>query len=217
MNGMRTLIPTSVLMAIVGVYASGCSSSGIGNAQTEQESSESATSDVVTFDADYPAYDSLDSLSKASDVVAQVRFTGQYRTVLIEPIAPEDPNDPEQNPALGAPPAPSDAPVTPPIVSTVYEARIVEVVSGPVSAGDMIEVSELGGTYQGRKYVQEDGIALIPTKEYLVFLRTEEGHPAQLLNPDEAKYPKDKRGDFVPLATNDAPISAVDVKEFVDK
>jgi hypothetical protein len=170
--------------------------------------------EVVMFGADYPTYSSVEQLGAAADLVVEVELTGETRTILIEPVAPEDPNDPRQNPLAGAPPQDTNAPEAPPIVATAYEAVVTNVVEGSAAVGERIEIQELGGTYRGVEYVAEDSTPFQEDESYLVFLSAEQELPAQTLNPDEAKF-IESGGEYVPLPTNETPVTTEQLEEYL--
>lgn len=208
---VRLATASLVLGSAGGLLLTGCGDSGT-------EAAPAATMESVTFHADYPSYDSIEQLDAASDLVAEVRITENSRTVLLTPEEPTDPNDPQSNPTLGVDsPAPAPA-KAPPIVITVRTAEIINVISGDGQAGQIIEVQELGGVYGGKKYAPEHGVGMAPGENYVMFLSAGDGSgPNALLNPDEAKYPEAADGTFEPLPTNQSPITADEVQEYVEE
>ncbi|WP_250443151.1 hypothetical protein [Actinotalea sp. C106] len=172
----------------------------------------------MTFHADYPEYESLAELAVSSELVVQVEFSGESRTVLIAPEAPEDPSDPRQNPTLGVDPAVlAGQPETPPIVTTVYEAKIANVIEGQARVGQLIEVQEMGGVHEGIAYVSDDDTEIDTGDDYLLFLsQGASGQPFQLLNPSQAAYPEKVDGIPQPLPANDIGVTTEDLIEYVD-
>ena len=111
--------------------------------------------EVVYFGADYPEYESLEEMVAAADSVAIVEFTGKSRVITIGVEAPANPDNPIENPSLGAPKNVNPpAPEPPPIVATAWEAVVVSRVAGrelPLT----VSVQELGGTLDGVRYIAE--------------------------------------------------------------
>lgn len=181
-------------------------------------STPNETSSVV-FSADYPDYDTLEDVEAASSLVVEVSFTGESRTVIMEPEMPADPSDPRQNPELGVDPAAlASQPKTPPIVTTVHKARVIKVIEGTARVGAVIEIQELGGTYDGIEYVPHDQDTKLDTRSsYLVFLALgSPGVPYQVVNPGQAAFPMTDGGEPMPLESNELDVTTAELREYVD-
>lgn len=175
----------------------------VGCTPLDNDSAPEEASNVVTYHAEYPEYESLGELQQGADVVATVEFTGESRTYELQPIAPEDPTDPVQNPSYGAPEADGATPEAPTIVVTAYQARVIDVLSGNLEPGDLIEVKQLGGEADGVTYVAPDEASLSEQQTALVFLSAWENEPYSLLSPNDALFPQDRSGVYEPLPESD--------------
>ncbi|NOJ59936.1 hypothetical protein [Arthrobacter sp. 260] len=201
---------TAVGMLSASVCLTGCAST-----PGEREVAPSATDlPGATYLADYPAYESLESLEESADLVVEVLLTGESRADVLEPIEPEDPTDPMQNPEYGAPPADPNAPTPPPITVTVFTAEVATVVKGEAQVGDLIEIQQLGGVSAGATYVAGQQESLSDIDAALVFLESFDGEPFSLLNPQDGLIPKEA-GEFAPLPGNALSITAEDVEAYV--
>lgn len=170
---------------------------------------------TVSFHADYPEYDSLSDLEADSNIVVEVEFTGKTRTELLKEVAPEDSSDPKQNPELGVMKKPSASQARP-IVTTVHEARVINVVDGAAKVGQLIEVQEMGGVYQGVSYVPDDDTSLRTDRANLLFLtRVSSGEPYQLLNPMQAVYPESSAGVPEPHPENEIDVTTSELVEYI--
>ena len=117
-----------------------------------------AKHDTIVMKADYPVYDGVAAAGAGSDIVIEGTYTDS-RVTLLRPEQSTS-TDPHANPQAGADDAELDADAMA-VVVTVSKVRVNEVVKGNVAVGDVIEVSQLGGTYDGTTY-QEESTTLIP-------------------------------------------------------
>ncbi|WP_420363260.1 hypothetical protein AABM26_02320 [Curtobacterium aetherium] len=113
---------------------------------------------TVVMNADYPVYEGVADAGADSDVVVKGTYTDS-RVTLLRPEQ-SDSMDPHANPQAGAADVGTEDDAMA-VVVTVSEVRVEEVVKGDVAVGDVIEVSQLGGTYDGTTY-QEEGTTLLP-------------------------------------------------------
>ncbi|MCJ1709415.1 hypothetical protein [Microbacterium sp. VKM Ac-2923] len=213
---MRTEIKATALSVVIalGLTLTACASPA---AQLGGAGVQSAG--TFEYHADYPAFDSLGQIEDAADAVVEVVFTGESRTYELLPIAPEDPTDPEQNPAYGAPPAPADqqAQQAPPIIVTAYTATVVGTTKGDLNIGDIIEIKQLGGESDGATFTASHETSLAGTDAALVFLSGSGDDPYSLVSPNEGQYPQEAGGSYVPLAENEAGVTPEEVAALVEQ
>ncbi|MFF5536748.1 hypothetical protein ACFY71_30525 [Streptomyces cinerochromogenes] len=186
MNVRRNILITGT--AVLAAFAAvGCSADGT----STHGAKSGAASDAVTYHADYPAYSSLDDVIKQSDAVVE----GTVVSSRVQRVLPDAPagDDPATNPQAGLSPAEAkeakkEAEANPVIV-TVSKVKVTRTLSGKVSVGDTIEVSQLGGTYKGVAYQETDTTLLAKgAKKYVLMLAAHGKNPYDLLNPEQALY-----------------------------
>ena len=184
---MRALL---VLVAVGGLALAGCSSSP----------------EVVTSYADYPAYSTPQDIVDAADVVVRGSVTGS-RVMEDHPIV-STAGDPALNPQAGL----DEVTEVPGVVVTISTVQVEEVIKGDVAVGDVIEVAQLGGLYDGVRYVEASTTTLESGDEDYVLLLADHGPgvPYDLLHPVQAMYTVDSR-DLDPVApNNDVAVDTVD-------
>jgi len=184
---MRALL---VLVAASGLALAGCSSSP----------------EVVSSTADYPSYETPQDIVDAADVVVRGAVTGS-RVKEDHPIVSTT-GDPSVNPQAGL----DEVTDVPGIVVTISTVRVEEVLKGDVAVGDVIEVAQLGGLYEGVRYVETSTVALEKGSDDYVLLLADHGPgvPYDLLHPVQAMYTVDS-GDLDPVAPdNDVAVDTVD-------
>ncbi|KOV89514.1 hypothetical protein [Streptomyces sp. NRRL B-3648] len=185
MNARRNVLVagTAVLAAFAAV---GCSAENSSHA-----AKAAAGPDTVTYHADYPAYSSLDDVLKTSDAVVEGTVVGT-RVQKVLPDAPAGDN-PATNPQAGLSPveakAARKAAEENPVIVTVSKVKVTRALAGKVAVGDTIEVSQLGGTYHGVAYQDEDTTLLAKGgQRYVLMLAAHGKNPYDLLNPEQALY-----------------------------
>lgn len=212
---MTPRLRTQLQLTATCVLSASLCLTGCASTPGEREVAAPAASEpAVTYLADYPAYESLESLEENADLVVEVLLTGESRNDVLEPIEPEDPTDPMQNPEYGAPPADPNAPTPPPITITVFTAEVVTVVKGDAAVGDLIEIQQLGGVSAGTTYVAGQQPSLSDIDAALVFLESYDGEPFSLLNPQDGIIPREA-GEFAPLPGNALNVTPEEVEAYV--
>jgi hypothetical protein len=195
MTAIRSvLVGGSALLAAIAL--AGCSSDSNGASESGSKAKANAgakaASDVVTYHADYPSYDSLDSIMKESDVIVRGTVTSSRVQELLPEKSTSD--DPAANPQAGLSDAEvaeaAEAAAAEPVVITVSTVKVSEVLSGNVKPGDTVEVSQLGGTLDGVTYAEEETTTLVKGKTEYVLMLADQGtaNPYDLLNPEQALY-----------------------------
>jgi hypothetical protein len=174
MRSMRVLIG-AVALAAVAVGSVGCAgTSGEGRA-------------VVEYAADYPAYDTAKQIVQASELIVRGVTVGQRVEQMRPEISTE--GDPAANPQAGL--SAEEAERVPPVIVTISTVRVVETIKGSVRPGELVEVSQLGGEFQGTKYAEADTrlLSTTDTAEYVLLLAGHgPGKPYDLLNPAQAMF-----------------------------
>jgi hypothetical protein len=141
---------------------------------------------VVEYHAAYPAFATATDLVKASDLVVRgVAVANRVETIYPEPVS--DP-DPQVNPQAGlsedeARQSRQEAGV----VVTVTTVRITEALKGSgVAEGDLIELSQLGGTLGDTLYQNVETLLMpLDGSGYVMFLAAHGDKPYDLLNPEQ--------------------------------
>lgn len=175
MRARRHLTLTVTALGAV-VALGGCSAAGAPTASTPQ---------TVVYEADYPEYDSFAQAVNAASTIVTGTIVGS-RTVEIYPDASTDTN-PLTNPQAGVPAA--EAAQIPAIVTTVFDVKVGSVIEGVVAVGDVIQVSQLGGTVRDVHYVEKSSPELSRGRPY-AFLLADHGKnvPFDLINPAQGTY-----------------------------
>ncbi|MDM7829964.1 hypothetical protein [Cellulomonas edaphi] len=179
-----------VVLLVVGVLAlAGCSSDP----------------EVVVSYADYPAYSTPQEIVDAADAVVRGTVTGS-RVKEDRPEVSTD-GDPSLNPQAGL----DEVPDVPGVVVTISTVRVEEVVKGDVAVGDLIEVAQLGGLYDGVQYVEAATTTLEEGSDYVLLLAAHGAEvPFDLLHPVQAMYTVD-HGDLDPVAPdNEVAVDTLD-------
>ncbi|MDG6107576.1 hypothetical protein Daura_49275 [Dactylosporangium aurantiacum] len=126
---------------------------------------------TVRYQADYPQYQTLETLFAAADLVAEVRLG-----------AGSEVRGPTQ---------------TVPNVHTVFAATAGRTYKGTAPA--RLEIKQGGGRYKGTDHIQAGSVSLRPEGHYLVFLEVYDDAPASLLNPTQGQYRLDEAGTVTPV------------------
>ncbi|HWJ84678.1 MAG TPA: hypothetical protein VNR62_04570 [Cellulomonas sp.] len=161
---------------------------------------------VVTSYADYPSYETPQDIVDAADVVVRGVATGS-RVLEDKPVVSTT-GDPVSNPQAGL----DEVTDVPGVVVTISTVRVEEVIKGDVAVGDVIEVAQLGGLYDGVRYVEAATTTLEKGAEDYVLLLAAHGPgvPYDLLHPVQAMYTVDER-DLDPVAPdNEVAVDTVD-------
>lgn len=122
----------------------------------------------VVYQGDYPSYQS------AAELLAKA-------TLVIE-ATPARPRVDKLYPSGGSRDQDTG------IVITVYAATVTKVHKGDRKPGDVVDVQQMGGLFDGVSYEQEGGVPFRQGTTYLLFLETFPDAPAALLNPTQAQY-----------------------------
>lgn len=148
----------------------------------------------VEYHMDYPMYATINEMCKSASLVVTGTVVGtEVRKVNI--LAADQGDTPEENPALGAGESPDDAF----IVETVSTFKIDQVVRGTLRPGDVVEVGQPGGLFEGVNYVA-DQYAMRAGETHLLFLQEFDDVPANLLNPSQAGFKVTAQGMISPAS-----------------
>lgn len=124
---------------------------------------------------DWLYYSTLDELLAATDLVVLATATDDVRTEQHEPLEPEDPTDPQQNPTLGVP----DAEPAPPYTVDIRDMEVHDTIRGDVSPGTTIGLVEHHGPWD---------TGMLEGAEYLLFLSTGQEGVFYLVTPIQGMY-----------------------------
>ena len=152
---------------------------------------EGSTLETVVMHADYPLYDSVESAAGTADVV----ITGVYldsRTELLYPAASEG-ADPAANPQAGVDEEDIDLDELA-IVRTINTVRVTEVLKGDLQIGDVLEVSQLGGTTDEQVVTEESTTPLssIEEPEFALLLNELGNGTYDLVHPQQGLFVVDE-------------------------
>lgn len=136
--------------------------------------------------ADYPGYETVAEATGVAELVIEGEFVGSK----VEKLYPDivETGDEETNPQQGVELSEADLEEMA-VVTTVSEVRVTEVLKGDVKVGDVIKVSQLGGTLDDVKYV-DSATTLLSTLDastVLLFLN-DQGDSYDLINPEQGLY-----------------------------
>lgn len=175
---------------------------------------QAVDAEPIEYYADYPFYEELADLFSSADLVIDARLTEDVE-VREDPLIlpPDDPNDPRSNPELGVEEADRVQNDEDPFVITVYKAEVREVFKGDAREGEIIEVMQLGGEFDGVMYVEPEATSLRTDSQYILFLRAFPGFPASLLNPQQAQYAVTAEGKIEALTDNPIEISLTELDQ----
>ena len=163
--------------ALVSILLGASCAAQTGTATPSEES-------VVYTSADYPDYGSTEAAIESADVVVVVEV-GSSREVVEYPEIDSSGTDLE-NPQLGIDISAEDLEAMA-VATTLTTVEVTDVISGDLEAGDMIEISQLGGTHEGVTYVEEGTTLLgeIDSPELLLVLNDFGEGKFDLVNPAE--------------------------------
>lgn len=145
------------------------------------------TNESVVMSADYPAYDTLGDATGAAALVIE----GEFISSTVELLYPDivDTGDETTNPQQGVELSEADREAMA-VVTTVSEVRVTEVLKGDAAVGDVIKVSQLGGTSDGVTF-EDDTTTLLSSVQaprVMLFLSDVGGGTFDLINPAQGLY-----------------------------
>lgn len=151
---MSFRLKTSSSIAVVLVAAllslGGCSQ----DAAVTEPTGDDSTAHLYAV---YPEFDDLNDMVYEADAIIAVEFVSVRTDVIYPELGGGD--DPATNPQAGVDPAEIDmtelgVPVT---ISTV---KVTSSLKGELSAGELLEVSQVGGPMEGVQYVEDQTLLL---------------------------------------------------------
>jgi hypothetical protein len=162
-NRALTLLVSSIFI----LSAVGCSS------MTPAASTTNAPVTIIASE-DYPSYGSVDALSERADTIVKGNVI-QTRVQALNDMAQASSSSLNEQVSFDK-------------IYTIYTVQVTDSYKGRYSAGDQIEVKQLGGQLGNTEIVNDDSVKLMPTKDYVLFLETYEDTPASLLNTVQSLY-----------------------------
>jgi hypothetical protein len=150
----------------------------------------------VVYQGDYPSYQSVAEMVEKATLVVEATVARPR----VDKLYPSDSGgtDPRANPQAGAPEADDDTG----IVITVWSATITAVHKGINKPGDVVDVKQMGGEFDGVVYEQPGQVAFREGTTYLLFLETYPDAAASLLNPTQAQYEVVQDGSYRPVSAD---------------
>ncbi|WP_342555685.1 hypothetical protein [Paenibacillus sp. FSL R7-0652] len=172
-NRVFTLLVSSLFVLSV----VGCSS-------TSPAASPSDAPITVIASEDYPNYSSIDALTDRADTIVK----GRVIQTRIEALNDKAKTDSLEQNELGTAESAADEQISFDKIYTIYTVQVAEPYKGRYTAGDQLEVKQLGGQLGSTKVINDDNLQLLPTKDYVLFLETYADTPASLLNSVQSLY-----------------------------
>ena len=172
-NRVFTLLVSSIFVLSV----VGCSS-------PSPAASPSDAPITVIASEDYPNYSSIDALTDRADTIVK----GRVIQTRIEALNDKATTDSLEQNELGTAESAADEQVSFDKIYTIYTVQVAESYKGRYTAGDQLEVKQLGGQLGSTKVINDDNLQLMPTKDYVLFLETYADTPASLLNSVQSLY-----------------------------
>ncbi|MGO4528445.1 hypothetical protein AB4Z30_05135 [Paenibacillus sp. 2TAF8] len=139
---------------------------------------------TIIASEDYPNYGSVDALSERADTIVKGNVV-QARVEALDDSVQTDSQDPNNSNTAGSA---ADAQVSFDKIYTIYTVQVTESYKGGYTAGDQLEVKQLGGQLGNTEIVNDDSLTLMPAKDYVLFLETYADTPASLLNSVQSLY-----------------------------
>jgi|GEM_PF-3895025 len=144
----------------------------------------SSAEETITYAADFPAHENVDALVQGSTDVIQGRVLSERSEWINVAAEPSDPNDPNENPALGAS---GDQPNSE-FLFTVYEVQVETSAKGSAQPGDVVLVRQLGGQVGDQIAVATSAVPIEVGSTYVMFLSTMPDGMAEFPNPLESVF-----------------------------
>lgn len=172
-NRVLTLLVSSIfILSVVG-----CSSA-------TPAASPPGTPVKIIASEDYPSYGSVDALSERADTIVKGNVI-QTRVEALDDRGQADSQDQNHMNAAGSA---ADAQVSFDKIYTIDTVQVTESYKGGYTAGDRLEVKQLGGQLGNTEIVNDDSFKLMQAKDYVLFLETYADTPASLLNSVQSLY-----------------------------
>lgn len=163
-------------LCLVLMTVGGCSANDADGSQ-KKETSEN----TVVVKADYSFYQTLDEAASKADLIIKGEVISSETRMLNIVVDSSSENNPELNPGGTV-----DATPLPYLVSKI---KVTERYKGDVEKGDVVEIKQLGGEFEGTQYISEDSAAVLQENApYVLFLSTYNDSPASLINPFQGAY-----------------------------
>ncbi|MDT0122514.1 hypothetical protein Q9R46_07680 [Paenibacillus sp. RRE4] len=172
-NRVLTLLVSSIFILSV-----------VGCSPVTPAASPPGTPVTIIASEDYPTYGSVDALSQRADTIVKGNVIQTRVEALDDRVSPES-QDQHNMDATGSA---ADAQVSFDKIYTIYTVQVTESYKGGYTAGDRLEVKQLGGQLGNTEIVNDDSLKLMQTKDYVLFLETYEDTPASLLNSVQSLY-----------------------------
>ena len=123
---------------------------------------------TIIASEDYPSYSSVDALSKRADTIVKGNVIQTRVEALDDRVKTDSHNQNDMNVAGSA----ADAQVSFDKIYTIYTVQVTESYKGGYTAGDQLEVKQLGGQLGNTEIVNDDSLRLSQAKDYVLFLET---------------------------------------------
>ncbi|WP_434751506.1 hypothetical protein [Paenibacillus amylolyticus] len=172
-NRVITLLVSSIFI----LSAIGCSS------VTPAAAPSNAPVTIIASE-DYPSYGSVDALSDRADTIVKGNVI-QTRVEALNDLTQADSQD--QN-TINTAGSTANEQASFDKIYTIYTIQVTESYKGVYTAGDQLEVKQLGGQLGNTEIINDDRLKLMPAKDYVLFLETYVDTPASLLNSVQSLY-----------------------------
>lgn len=152
--------------------------------------------------ADYPSYGNVSEIAAAGDVIVQGEVLGSHAGILYP--SSDDSTDETANPQGGlADDETGRAREEGAVPVTISSVRVIDVLKGDAEPGDVIQVSQPGGSGDGGQTAEGDAPRLgsIAAESLILVLAAHDDAPFDLLNPTEAVFTVDSSGKVTSLSS----------------
>lgn len=179
----KKMLSLGIFILIVSA-TSACSA---GNKISKAGGENAQSLDTVSIHADFPSYNNMDELVNTADIIVRGKILfSEVKSLDIAIKESKDPKDEKANPMSNSD---LSAMQEEPIVYTVSDFEITEVLKGDnIKVTEKIQVKQLGGAYNNKLFVGSGIEHFAQNQEYLLFLKQYEDSPYSLLNPVQAMY-----------------------------
>lgn len=180
----------------------------------------SGCSTPAEMQADYPSFNGVSEIAATGDVVVRGEFIDSHEDILYPTI--DDGGNEIDNPQAGLSAEEIErARKEGAVPVTISSVRVLSVLKGDAKPGEVIEVSQLGGSIDGEKISERETQLLgsIKADSLVLVLASHCDAPYDLLHPTEAVYAVDSSGKVSALSSEEgfAVSTLDDLEKAVDR
>lgn len=204
-------IAATAMIAAAAFGLSSCASPAVDSARPATGSQGTSTAhngEAPEIIADYPSYGSVDKAVGASTIVVRGTVLNSYEATL-HPDVDVTAGTPETNPQYGMDEDDIDVDAMG-VPRTITRFKVTHVLKGAVKPGDIIKVSQVGGTDTSGAKVRESGTVLLgeaTASEFLLLLVDNGNGTYSAINPQEGLFAVNEEGALTALSADSASVS----------